>query len=398
MLTSIALVFLVGMFLGWLFKKIGLPSLIGMIVTGILLGPYVLNVLDDSILVVSADLRQMALVIILFRAGLSLKIDDFKKMGSSAIFMSFVPALFEIGAVLILGTLLFDLNLVEAALMGSVLAAVSPAVVVPSMLRVIEKGYGQEKRVPQLVLAGAALDDIFVIVLFSSFLALALGSNFSAVTIIEVPLAIIIGLLTGSIIGWVMQLFYRRFHMRDTTKVIILLSLSFLLLELEELISEFIPFSGLLAIMALGLTLNHFYPILADRLSVKYNKLWTGAQILLFVLVGASVDVRYALRAGVPVILLIIGALMMRMIGVFVSLLPSSLNKKEKFFTMISYTPKATVQAAIGGVPLAMGLESGQLILTVAVLSILITAPLGSLAIEKTYKKLLNHSSELINN
>lgn len=398
MLTSIALVFLVGMFLGWLFKKIGLPSLIGMIVTGILLGPYVLNVLDDSILVMSADLRQMALVIILFRAGLSLKIDDFKKMGSSAIFMSFVPALFEIGAVLILGTLLFDLNLVEAALMGSVLAAVSPAVVVPSMLRVIEKGYGQEKRVPQLVLAGAAMDDIFIIVLFSSFLALALGSNFSAVTIIEVPLAIIIGLLTGSIIGWVMQLFYRYFHMRDTTKVIILLSLSFLLLELEELISEFIPFSGLLAIMALGLTLNHFYPILADRLSVKYNKLWTGAQILLFVLVGASVDIRYALGAGVPVILLIISASMMRMIGVFVSLLPSSLNKKEKIFTMISYTPKATVQAAIGGVPLAMGLESGQLILTVAVLSILITAPLGSLAIEKTYKKLLNHSSELINN
>lgn len=398
MLTSIALVFLVGMLLGWLFKKIGLPSLIGMIVTGILLGPYVLNVLDDSILVISADLRQMALVIILFRAGLSLKIDDFKKMGSSAIFMSFVPALFEIGAVLILGTLLFDLNLVEAALMGSVLAAVSPAVVVPSMLRVIEKGYGQEKRVPQLVLAGAALDDIFVIVLFSSFLALALGSNFSAVTIIEVPLAIIIGLLMGSIIGWVMQLFYRRFHMRDTTKVIILLSLSFLLLELEELISEFIPFSGLLAIMALGLTLNHFYPILADRLSVKYNKLWTGAQILLFVLVGASVDIRYALGAGVPVILLIISASMMRMIGVFVSLLPSSLSKKEKIFTMISYTPKATVQAAIGGVPLAMGLESGQLILTVAVLSILITAPLGSLAIEKMYKKLLNHSSELTNN
>lgn len=398
MLTSIALVFLVGMFLGWLFKKIGLPSLIGMIVTGILLGPYVLNVLDDSILVISADLRQMALVIILFRAGLSLKIDDFKKMGSSAIFMSFVPALFEIGAVLILGTLLFDLNLVEAALMGSVLAAVSPAVVVPSMLRVIEKGYGQEKRVPQLVLAGAALDDIFVIVLFSSFLALALGGNFSAVTIIEVPLAIIIGLLMGSIIGWVMQLFYRRFHMRDTTKVIILLSLSFLLLELEELISEFIPFSGLLAIMALGLTLNHFYPILADRLSVKYNKLWTGAQILLFVLVGASVNIRYALGAGVPVILLIISASMMRMIGVFVSLLPSSLNKKEKIFTMISYTPKATVQAAIGGVPFAMGLESGQLIVTVAVLSILITAPLGSLAIEKMYKKLLNHSSELTNN
>ncbi|MDN6296187.1 MAG: cation:proton antiporter [Alkalibacterium sp.] len=397
MLTSIALVFLVGMFLGWLFKKLGLPSLVGMIITGILLGPYAFNALDDSLLTISADLRQMALVIILFRAGLSLKLDDFKKMGSSAIFMSFVPALFEIIGVLLLGSILFDLSLVELAVMGSVLAAVSPAVVVPSMLHVIEEGYGQEKRVPQLILAGASMDDIFVVVLFSSFLALALGGDFSAMNILEIPLAIIMGIIIGSITGWFAQRFYRRFHMRDTSKVIMLLSLSFLLLEFEELIAHFLPFSGLLAIMALGLTINQFYPKLAHRLALKYNKLWTAAQILLFVLVGASVDITYALKAGVPALLLIIGALVIRMVGVLISLLPSSLDKKEKLFAMISFTPKATVQAAIGGIPLAMGLERGQLILTVAVLAILITAPLGSFAIEQTYKKLLNKSTKLNN-
>ncbi|MDE1549973.1 cation:proton antiporter [Jeotgalibaca caeni] len=389
MLTSIALILLVGMFLGWLFKRLRLPSLVGMIITGIILGPYVLNAIDDSILTISADLRQMALVIILFRAGLSLKIDDLKKIGSSAIFMSFIPALFEISGVVILGTILFDLSLVESAVMGSVLAAVSPAVIVPSMLRVIEEGYGQERRVPQLVLAGASMDDVFVIVLFSSFLSLALGGEFSAINLIEIPIAILMGILIGSMTGWLAQRFYRNCHMRDTSKVIMLLSLSFLLLELEELVVGFISFSGLLAIMALGLTINQLYPELANRLSDKYNKLWTAAQILLFVLVGATVDITYALRAGVPALLLIIGALIVRMIGVFISLLPSSLNRKEKLFTMISYTPKATVQAAIGGIPLAMGLESGQLILTVAVLSILITAPLGSFAIERTYPKLL---------
>lgn len=389
MLTSIALIFLVGMFLGWLFKRLGLPSLVGMIITGILLGPYVFNALDDTILMVSADFRQMALVIILFRAGLSLKLDDFKKIGSSAIFMSFVPAVFEIIGVIILGMSLFDLSLVDAAVMGAVLAAVSPAVVVPSMIHIIERGFGQERRVPQLILAGASMDDVFVIVLFSSFLSLALGGDFSAINLIETPIAIIMGILIGSLTGWLAQAFYKKIHMLDTSKVIMLLSLSFLLLELEELIVGFIPFSGLLAIMALGLTINQLYPELADRLAIKYNKLWLAAQILLFVLVGATVDISYALKAGLLALLLILGALTFRMVGVYVSLLPSSLNKKEKLFTLISYTPKATVQAAIGGIPLAMGLESGQLILTVAVLAILITAPLGSLAIERTYPKLL---------
>lgn len=390
MLTSIALVFIIGMFLGWFFKILGLPSLVGMIITGIVLGPYVFNVLDDSILSISADLRQIALVIILFRAGLSLKIDDLKKIGSSAIFMSFVPALFEIVGVVILGTILFDLSLVESAVMGAVLAAVSPAVVVPSMLHIIAEGYGQKRRVPQLILAGASMDDIFVIVLFSSFLSLGLGNSFSPTDFIEVPVAIIMGILIGSLTGWLAKTFFSNFHMSDTTKVIMLLSVSFLLLGLEELVASFIPFSGLLAIMALGLTINQLYPELANRLSAKYNKLWIAAQILLFVLVGATVDITYALSASIPALLLIAGALIARMAGVFVSLLPSSLNTKEKLFTMIGYTPKATVQAAIGGVPLAMGLESGQLILTVAVLSILITAPLGSFAIEQTYRKLLN--------
>ena len=389
MLTSIALIFLVGMFLGWLFKKMQLPSLVGMIITGILLGPYVLNLLDDSILMVSADFRQIALVIILFRAGLSLNLEDLKKIGPSAILMSFVPALFEIAAILLLGATIFNLSLLDAAVMGTVLAAVSPAVVVPSMIRLIEKGYGQERRVPQLILAGASMDDVFVIVLFSSFLALALGGDFSVIHLIEIPLAIIMGILVGFFTGWLAQRFYRNFNMADTSKVIMLLSLSFLMLTLEDLIVDFIPFSGLLAIMALGLSINQSYPELAHRLAIKYNQLWAAAQILLFVLVGATVDINYALGAGLPALLLIMGALIFRMAGVFVSLLPSSLNKKEKLFTVISYTPKATVQAAIGGIPLAMGLESGQLILTVAVLAILITAPLGSFAIERSYPKLL---------
>ena len=389
MLTSIALIFLVGMFLGWLFKKMQLPSLVGMIITGILLGPYVLNLLDDSILMVSADFRQIALVIILFRAGLSLNLEDLKKIGPSAILMSFVPALFEIAAILLLGATIFNLSLLDAAVMGTVLAAVSPAVVVPSMIRLIEKGYGQERRVPQLILAGASMDDVFVIVLFSSFLALALGGDFSVIHLIEIPVAIIMGILVGFFTGWLAQRFYRNFNMADTSKVIMLLSLSFLMLTLEDLIVDFIPFSGLLAIMALGLSINQSYPELAHRLAIKYNQLWAAAQILLFVLVGATVDINYALGAGLPALLLIMGALIFRMAGVFVSLLPSSLNKKEKLFTMISYTPKATVQAAIGGIPLAMGLESGQLILTVAVLAILITAPLGSFAIERSYPKLL---------
>lgn len=389
MLTSIALIFLVGMLLGNLFSRLHLPALVGMIVTGILLGPYVFDVLDESLLAVSGNLREMALVIILFRAGLSLNKADLKKMGLSAIFMSFLPAVFEIIAVVLLAPILFSIPVADAAVMGAVLAAVSPAVIVPSMLHIIDQGYGQERRVPQLVLAGASMDDIFVIVLFSSFLSLAMGNVASASSLWEVPVAIIAGIMIGFSAGWLLQKFYRAFHMRDSSKIIMLLSVSFLLLEVEELLRGVLPVSGLLAIMAAGLAINQFYPTLAYRLSEKYNKLWGAAQILLFVLVGATVDLSYVGNAGIAALLLILGALVFRFAGVYLSLLPSSLNPKEKLFTVISYTPKATVQAAIGGVPLAMGLGSGQIILTVAVLAILITAPMGSMGIEWTYRKLL---------
>lgn len=389
MLTSIALIFLVGMVLGGLFQRLHLPSLVGMIATGIILGPYALNLLDDSILTISPDLREIALVIILFRAGLSLDTEDLKTIGLPAVLMSFVPALFEIAAIVLIAPLLFEISRVDAAVMGAVVAAVSPAVIVPSMLRIMEKGYGRQRRVPQLILAGASLDDIFVIVLFSSFLTLAMGGKLSAASFLEIPLAIGAGIVIGLLAGWLLVKLYQSLNLRDSVKIIMLLSVSFLLLELEQQLKGIIPLSGLLAIMSMGLAINQFYPVLAKRLSIRYNQLWVGAQILLFVLVGATVDLSYVIQAGLPVILLVTIALMIRMVGVLVSLWPSTLTAKEKLFTMLSYTPKATVQAAIGAVPLAMGLESGALILTVAVLAILMTAPLGSLAIEKTYVKLL---------
>ncbi|WP_028273613.1 cation:proton antiporter [Atopococcus tabaci] len=395
MLTSIALIFLTGMCLGAVFKRIGLPSLVGMILTGILLGPSVLDVLDESLLAVSTDLRQVALVIILFRAGLSLSVEDLKKIGLPAVLMSFVPAVLEIIGIVLLAPLLFGISVVDAAVMGAVVAAVSPAVVVPAMLHIMEQGYGQKRRVPQLVLAGASMDDVFVIVLFSSFLALSLGGEITVSGFLEVPVAIVTGVVVGALSGWLLQKVYRSFHMRDTAKIMMLLSVSFLLLEAETLFSGFLPMSGLLAIMAMGLALNQFYPELAARLSGKYNKLWAAAQILLFVLVGASVDVAYALQAGEAVIVLILGALVFRVAGVLLSLWPSSLNKKEKMFAAISYMPKATVQAAIGAVPLSEGLASGQLILTAAVAAILLTAPLGSFLIEKTYKKLLDSPKDI---
>lgn len=389
MLTSIALMFLVGMVLGGVFQRLHLPSLVGMIVTGIILGPYALNLLDESILIISPDLRQIALVIILFRAGLSLDTDDLKTIGLPAVLMSFVPALFEIAAIVLIAPLLFGISTIDAAVMGAVVAAVSPAVVVPSMLRIMEKGYGRKRRVPQLILAGASVDDIFVIVLFSSSMTIAMGGDLSATNFLEIPLSIVTGIVVGIGSGWLLIKLYQTLHLRDSVKIIMLLSVSFLLLELEQQLKGILPMSGLLAIMSMGLAINQFYPVLAKRLSLRYNQLWVGAQILLFVLVGASVNLSYAIQAGLPVILLIAIALILRMVGVLVSVAPSSLTPKEKLFTMLSYTPKATVQAAIGAIPLAMGLESGTLILTVAVLAILLTAPLGSFAIEKTYPKLL---------
>lgn len=389
MLTSFALIFIAGLALGGIFKKIALPGLIGMIIAGVIMGPYALDILDDSLLSISADLREIALVIILIRAGLSLNLAELKKIGWPAILMSFVPASFEIGAITLLAPLLFNLTYIEAALMGSVVAAVSPAVIVPLMLRIKDSGYGQKRGIPQLILAGASLDDIFVIVLFTSFLTLASGGVVSAGQFLTIPVSIVLGILVGVLTGFVIGKFFTFIRMNHSVKVLVLLSTSFFLLALEDWLAGTIPLSGLLSIMSMGIVLNQLYPDLSKRLSGTYSKLWIGAEILLFVLVGTTVDLSYALSAGVAAVILVLGALVFRMLGVYLSLTPSTLNNKEKLFTMIAYTPKATVQAAIGGVPLAMGLASGHLIVTVAVLSILITAPIGAFIIEHTFKRFL---------
>ena len=389
MLLSIALILLTGLLLGGLFSKIKLPSLLGMIIVGIVLGPHALNLIDESILNISADLRQIALVIILTRAGLSLDISDLKRVGRPAILMCFVPACVEIIGTVLLAPLLLGISTLEAAVMGSVLAAVSPAVIVPRMIRLMEEGYGVDKGIPQLILAGASVDDVFVIVIFTAFTSLASTGELSPVSILQIPVSIVLGIVAGVIVGMVLVKFFRTFHMRDSVKLLIILSFSFLLIEMQNQLEGIVPFSGLLAIMSLGIVIKRKYDILAKRLSGKYNKLWVAAEIFLFVLVGATVDLKYAAVAGVSAVLLVAGALVFRMIGVALCLIKTDLSRKERLFCMVAYVPKATVQAAIGAIPLTMGLSCGQIVLTIAVLSILITAPFGAICIDNLYKKLL---------
>lgn len=389
MLFSLALIFLCGMILGSLFKKLKLPALLGMLLTGILLGPNFLNLLDSSILNISADLRQIALIIILTRAGLNLDIQDLKKVGRPAFFMCFIPATLEIIGMIILASYLFKLSFLDSAILGTVIAAVSPAVIVPKMLKLMEEGYGKKNSIPQLIMAGASVDDIFVIVLFTVFTGLATTGALSFAEFIKIPTSIILGLLVGAILGKILALFFEKIHLRDSNKVIILLSIAFLLVTLEKSITGVIGFSGLLAIMAMGGTIKKFRKEVAIRLSNKFSKLWIASELILFVLVGASVNINYLSSTGILAIILILGVLIFRMFGVFISLLGTPLDRKERLFSMIAYCPKATVQAAIGSIPLAMGLPCGELILSIAVLSILITAPLASLAIDLTYKKLL---------
>ena len=389
MLLSIALILLTGLLLGGLFSKIKLPSLLGMIIVGIVLGPHALNLIDESILNISADLRQIALVIILTRAGLSLDISDLKRVGRPAILMCFVPACVEIIGTVLLAPLLLGISTLEAAVMGSVLAAVSPAVIVPRMIRLMEEGYGVDKGIPQLILAGASVDDVFVIIIFTAFTSLASTGELSPVSILQIPVSIVLGIVAGVIVGMVLVKFFRTFHMRDSVKLLIILSFSFLLIEMQNQLEGIVPFSGLLAIMSLGIVIKRKYDILAKRLSGKYNKLWVAAEIFLFVLVGATVDLKYAAVAGVSAVLLVAGALVFRMIGVALCLIKTDLSRKERLFCMVAYVPKATVQAAIGAIPLTMGLSCGQIVLTIAVLSILITAPFGAICIDNLYKKLL---------
>ena len=392
MLTSIAIILLLGLVTGWLFSKVKLPSLLGMILVGIILSPHCLNMIDESILMISGDLRQIALVIILTRAGLSLNISDLKKVGRPAVLMCFLPACVEMVGIILFAPVLLGVSVLEAAVIGSVIAAVSPAVIVPRMIKLIEEGYGQEKSIPQLILAGASVDDVFVIVVFTAFITLAATGEISASNFLQIPVSIALGVLLGCAVGMILVSFFRKYHMRDSVKILIILSVSFLLLEIQNRLEGVIPVSGLLAIMSMGIVINQKYSVLAKRLSVKYNKLWLGAEIFLFVLVGVAVDLKYALAAGVAVIILVILALIFRMTGVAVSLIRTKLTKQERIFCMIAYTPKATVQAAIGTIPMVMGLECGSIVLTVAVMSILITAPFGAICVDNLYKKLLTKS------
>ena len=400
MLTSLALIFLVGLAMAALCQRLNLPRIIGMLITGILLGPYVLNLLDESILSISADLRQMALIIILLKAGLSLNLSDLKKVGRPAVMMSCVPASFEILGFFLLAPSILGVTRIEAAVMGAVLGAVSPAVVVPRMVQLMDNRYGTGKSIPQMILAGASCDDIYVIVLFSTFVNMAQGGHANVMDFVNIPVSILLGVLLGAAVGWLLSQFFEtayahQHYVRNSMKVIVVLGVSFLLMAVETWLEGIVSVSGLLAVVSIACVLKiRSTSFVSKRLSEKFGKLWLAAEVILFVLVGAAVDIRYTLSAGPAVVLMILLALAFRSVGVALCVTGTQLNRKERLFCMIAYLPKATVQAAIGSVPLAMGLPCGQIVLSVAVLAILITAPLGALGMDLSYKKCLTQEPQ----
>ena len=395
MLTSLALIFLVGLAMSAICKQIRLPGIIGMLATGIVLGPYVLDLLSPSILGISADLRKLALIIILLKAGLSLNLSDLKKVGRPAILMSFVPAAFEICGYILFAPMILGVTRVEAAVMGAVMGAVSPAVVVPRMVKLMEEGYGTKKGIPQMILAGASCDDIFVIVLFTTFLQMAQGGHANAKDFINIPISIVLGIVLGCIVGYMLyrllEFAYKKNNcVRNKTKQIVFLGMSCLLLAIEEWVSAYVTVSGLLAVVSMACMLKvKSTTFVSKRLSEKFGKLWIAAEVILFVLVGAAVDIRYMAKAGAMALLMIGAALLFRAVGVCICMLGTKLTWKERVFCIIAYLPKATVQAAIGSVPLAAGLSCGTLVLFVAVMAIVITVPIGALGIDSTYKHLL---------
>lgn len=397
MLTSLSLIFLVGLAMASVCQRVKLPRMIGMLVTGIVIGPFVLNFLDEKILGISSELRQIALIIILIKAGLSLNISELKKVGRPAVLMSFVPALFEIGAFVLIAPLLLHVSPLEAAIMGAVLGAVSPAVVVPRMVMLMEEKYGTDKQIPQMILAGASLDDVFVIVLFSTFVSMEQGGSANLIDFVNVPVSIILGIVLGALFGFALAFIFETAHkrssaIRQSLKTIIILGTAFLLMSVESWLENVIPVSGLLAVMSMACTVQARCRKEVSRdLAAKYGKLWLAAEVTLFVLVGAAVDIRYTLQAGGSAILMIFAALIFRSAGVLLCLTGTKLDRREKLYCVIAYLPKATVQAAIGSVPLSLGLPCGNIVLSVAVLSILITAPLGAIGMDMTYRTLLNH-------
>lgn len=396
MLLSLAIIFLAGLFAAAVFERIGLPRIIGMLGVGIVVSPYVLGLLDDSILGISSELRQIALIIILIKAGLSLDLSDLKKVGRPAVMMSFVPACCEIVGYVAFASLLLGVNRIEAAVMGAVLSAVSPAVVVPRMVRLIEEKYGTDKSIPQMILAGASCDDIFVIILFSTFVTMAQGGTVHAADFLNIPISIVLGVIMGALVGMAVYFLFESSYkhnrkIRSSTKVIIMLGTAFLLMSIETLAKPYVAVSGLLAVVAMACVIKlKSEKRVTARLSEKFGKLWIAAEVVLFVLVGAAVDVRYTLTAGISAVLMIFAALAFRAVGVFICMLGTKLSAKERLFCVIAYLPKATVQAAIGSVPLSLGLPCGKIVLSVAVLAILITAPLGSIGIDRSYKHLLS--------
>lgn len=394
MLLSIALISLTGMLAGQLCRKIRLPSLIGMLAAGILLGPFVFGLIDDSILKVSADIRKAALIIILTRAGLGLDFSVLKKLGRPALLMCFLPATFELAGMLLLGPSLLGLSHTESAVTGAVLAAVSPAVVVPRMVKLMDEKYGTKSGIPQLILAGASVDDVYVIVLFTTFTGMLQGHDASLLSFINIPVSIILGTAAGLVSGLFIDFLFRKFSINNTYKILIITCVSFLLVSAENSLNTPITFASLISVMFIGTVLKRKDPELAKNISDKFSKLWTAAEIFLFVLVGASVNIRYIGKTGVSAVILIAAVLVFRMAGVFISISGTGLKRNEKLFTMLAYTPKATVQAAIGGIPLSLGLDCGDTVLAVAVLAIVITAPVGAFAIDNTYRKLLSHDCE----
>ena len=389
MLFSIALLLLGGMFAGWLCRKLRLPALLGMILVGVLAGPAVLDLIDGSILGISSQLRKIALIIILSRAGLTLNLEDLKKNGRPAVLMCFVPAAFEITGMILLAPVLLPVTRLEAAVMGSVAAAVSPAVIVPKMIKLMEEGYGVRKGIPQIILAGASVDDVFVIVLFSAFTSLAQGKEISVISFVNIPVSILLGAVIGMVLGYALASYFQRVGVRDAVKLLVFLSVSFLLTAAEDGLHTGITFSGLIAVMFMGIGLQRKKMDSAKMLSGKFNQMWVFAEVILFTLVGASVDISYVSSAGLAAVILIFAVLVFRMLGVCLCMAGTKLNWKERIFCMLAYMPKATVQAAIGGLPMAMGLPCGKIVLTVAVLAIFITAPLGAFLIDATYQKLL---------
>ncbi len=392
MLISIAYILVLGMLAGWLCKKVRFPSLFGMLIVGVIIGPHMLDMIDHKVLDISTEIRRIALIIILIRAGLKLSVADLKKVGRPAILMCFLPATFELLGMLVLAPPLLGMSYLEAAILGAVVAAVSPAVIVPKMIKLIDEKKGTDKGIPQMILAGASVDDVFVIVLFTTFTGLAQGGNVDVMSFVNIPISIVIGIAVGLVAGYVLTIFFTKVQIREVVKVLIVLSVCLGLVTLEDNFGDIIPFASLIAVMSLGLMIKQKKQEIASELSGKFDKLWIGAEVFLFVLVGASVAVDSALAAGLNAIIVLVGVLVFRMVGVLICLVATPLNKKERIFCMLAYTPKATVQAAIGGLPLAYGLACGDIVLTVSVIAMMLTAPLGAFAIDLTYRKFLEKS------